>query len=96
MGTGIKGPKAGASFLPYTFLTDLFYHSGTRVKMTGHKLREQCLIDVEKTVLVACFLKQNHNVDHQDLTLPGHLIGHAFATAWDYDGGKYEFVDYQF
>jgi len=40
--------------------------------MTGSRLKAQCLNIPEKTVLVTC---------HQD----GNLIGHAFATVWDYN-----------
>ena len=56
------------------------YHSlplfaGKRVKMSGVRLRAQCVSNPMKTVLVTCF-KQNQ------------LVGHAFATVWNTSIGK--------
>ncbi|KAF8812722.1 hypothetical protein BYT27DRAFT_6406453 [Phlegmacium glaucopus] len=51
-----------------------FTKPGQSVKMTGQKLRAQCLSAPERTVLVTCF-------KHND------LVGHAFATVWNYEGG---------
>jgi len=42
--------------------------------MSGPRLKKQCLSNPEKTVLVTCF---NDEV----------LLGHAFATVWNCDGG---------
>jgi len=51
-----------------------FTKPGQRVKMTSKKLRAQCLSVPESTVLVTCYEHQN-------------LVGHAFATVWNYQGG---------
>jgi len=50
-----------------------FLKDGTRVKMSAAKLRAQCLVG--DACLVTC-----HEEDR--------LVGHAFATTWDYEGGK--------
>jgi len=50
------------------------YCLGQPVKMTSSKLRSQCVSCPEKTVLVTCF-------QHEQ------LVGHAFASVWDFDGG---------
>jgi len=42
--------------------------------MSGNKLQTQCVSVPLKTVLVTCF---NHE----------QLVGHAFASIWDFDGG---------
>ncbi|KAN0111754.1 hypothetical protein V8E52_008134 [Russula decolorans] len=51
-----------------------FTKPGQRVKMTGKKLKSQCLSVPEKTVLVTCF---KHT----------QLVGHAFTTVWRFNGG---------
>lgn len=58
--------------------TDEF--SGARVKMSGHKLRQQCLVVPESTVLVVCY-RRGHWQEQQD---PNELelFGHVFATVW--------------
>jgi hypothetical protein len=54
--------------------------------MTGSRLRTQCVSMPEKTVLVTCF-----RVDQE---LGQQLIGHAFASVWDYgvSGGMYDCI----
>jgi N-acetylglutamate synthase-like GNAT family acetyltransferase len=51
--------------------------------MSAALLKKQYLSTPDKTVLVACF---------ED----GDLLGHAFATVWDYDGGMVFFLAYNF
>ena len=60
--------------------------------MSGPRLRKQCVAIPDNTVLVTCYLQPNASQGHQDLGL--RLVGHAFATAWDFDGGKF-FLDCQ-
>ena len=43
--------------------------------MAGSKLRTQCVSIPDKTVLVTCFRNEQ-------------LIGHAFASVWDFEHGK--------
>ncbi|KAG1777586.1 hypothetical protein EV702DRAFT_1197205 [Suillus placidus] len=58
---------------------------GKNVKMTGARLREQCLSHPEHTVLVTYYLQVN--------TLEGlQLKGHAFAMVWDYGQTKVGWV----
>jgi Acetyltransferase (GNAT) family len=42
--------------------------------MSGARLRKQCLSTPDGTILVTCFKDDD-------------LLGHAFATVWDYNGG---------
>ncbi|KAF8066497.1 hypothetical protein FPV67DRAFT_1495049 [Lyophyllum atratum] len=53
---------------------------GSRVKMTGGRLRQQCVGAPEKTVLVVCY-QRNFRSDNM---AQAELVGHAFATAWDF------------
>jgi len=52
-----------------------YLKDGARVKMSASKLRAQCLASPADSTLVTC---------HED----DLLVGHVFATTWDYDGGK--------
>jgi hypothetical protein len=47
--------------------------------MSVGRLREELLSSVENTVLVVCY--------QLEATGGLELVGHAFATAWDYEGG---------
>jgi hypothetical protein len=47
---------------------------GQLVKMTGSRLRNQCVSIPDHTVLVTCF-------QHEQ------LVGHAFASVWPFEGG---------
>ncbi|KAJ7188709.1 hypothetical protein C8R46DRAFT_1055556 [Mycena filopes] len=49
---------------------------GGRVKMSSTKLRSQCLADPVNTSLALCTTKE------------GTIIGHAFATVWEYAPGE--------
>ena len=49
--------------------------------MSGPRLRKQCVAVPDSTVLVTCY-QQVKDTDELE------LVGHAFATAWDYDGGN--------
>ena len=51
--------------------------------MSAARLKEQCLSTPDRTVLVTCFK------DGDD------LLGHAFASVWDYNGGMF-FLAYNF
>jgi hypothetical protein len=53
--------------------------------MTGHRLREQCVAVPDSTVLVVCY-ERDLDSQAQDVL---ELVGHAFATVWDYHGGKH-------
>ena len=55
--------------------------------MSGEKLRTQCVCVPEKTVLVTCI-----QVDPTLGVTSGHLIGHAFASVWDYSPSNGELV----
>ena len=44
--------------------------------MNAQKLKAQCFGAPEQTVLVTCHLNDT-------------LIGHAFATTWDFEGGAH-------
>ena len=46
-----------------------------RVKMTGARLRAQCVSKPSQTILVTCFQRNE-------------LVGHAFVTVWDTPVGK--------
>lgn len=81
-----ESPKSWCvASLLYMLLSRTEDHSGSRVKMSGHRLHEQSVSVPESTVLAACYWK---NQDSDDL----ELVGHAFATVWDYNGGKHCFV----
>lgn len=56
--------------------------------MSGLRLRKQCVSIPEKTVLVACY--QTPIVANQQHRRK--LVGHAFATVWDYNGGNFFFL----
>jgi len=49
-------------------------HKGSPVKMSPHMLQEQLSLGSEGTLLSTC-------------TLGGSLVGHAFATTWNYGDG---------
>jgi hypothetical protein len=51
--------------------------------MSGRKLREQCVSNPQNTVLIVCYERIPYANDTNDL----ELVGHAFATVWDYPGG---------
>lgn len=51
-----------------------------RVKFSPARLRQQLLSSPENTVLVVCYQLESGG----GLA----LVGHAFATSWDYDGGR--------
>lgn len=51
-----------------------FFFPGQPVKMSGRRLKSQCLSIPESTVLVTCFKDED-------------LVGHAFATVWNFEGG---------
>ena len=82
--TSTKAPKAG-SLPPFLHLLNKTnQNSGSRVKMSGAKLRKQCMAVPDSTVLVVCYQPtQGH---HESGRLG--LVGHAFATVWDYDNSK--------
>ena len=52
--------------------------------MSSPKLRKQCVVTPERMVLVTCY--QVPNAMHQHHW--AKLVGHAFTTLWDYDGGN--------
>ncbi|PPQ90489.1 hypothetical protein CVT25_014772 [Psilocybe cyanescens] len=54
--------------------------------MSGPRLRQQSVSTPESTVLVVCY---QHNPDEVDQLEP---VGHVFATAWDYEGGRVGWV----
>ncbi|KAG2747358.1 hypothetical protein P692DRAFT_20935657 [Suillus brevipes Sb2] len=64
-----------------------FTKAGQQVKMTGARLRTQCLSHPENTVLVTCHLQ----VDPLENERP-KLCGHAFASMWDYGENKIGWV----
>lgn len=49
--------------------------TGSRIKMSTVKLQSECLPSRENTILVTCITS-------------GTLVGHAFATTWDYGEGR--------
>ena len=82
--TSMKAPKAGSSPPFLHLLNKTNQNSGSWVKMSGAKLRKQCVAVPDSTVLVVCYQPtQGH---HESGGL--ELVGHAFATVWDYDKGK--------
>ncbi|KAG1792604.1 uncharacterized protein HD556DRAFT_1239177 [Suillus plorans] len=64
-----------------------FTKAGQKVKMTGARLRAQCLSHPENTVLVTCHLQ----VDPSESECP-KLCGHAFASMWNYGENKIGWV----
>ncbi|KAF8161879.1 hypothetical protein BJ912DRAFT_1007016 [Pholiota molesta] len=64
---------------------------GSRVKMSGKRLRQQCVASPRNTVLATCF---RHSADmyHGGDWTKMELVGHAFATVWDYDNGRVGWV----
>ena len=72
-----KGPKPGLCSMVYSLAIRLTEISGNCVKLSTSKLRKQLLSVPQNTVLVVCY--QGGRLE---------LVGHAFVTAWDYDGGK--------
>ena len=75
-----KGPKPGLCSMVYSLAIRLTEISGNRVKLSTSKLRKQLLSVPQNTVLVVCYQPEEGGWLE--------LVGHAFATAWDYDGGK--------
>ena len=73
--------KPGVHLLSSIYLRSSSYRSclGTRVKMNANRLREQCFSDPTNSKLALC-------------TLDGVLIGHAFATIWQYNGIAFPFL----
>ena len=67
-------PGTRTSFATHPMLISTF-HIGHRVRMTPAKLRGQCIGIPEKTVLSICMKD-------------GVVVGHAFATVWQYEGGQ--------
>jgi hypothetical protein len=55
--------------------------------MSGKRLRQQCVASPGNTVLATCF---RHSADmyHGGDWTKMELVGHAFATVWDYDNGE--------
>jgi len=53
--------------------------------MSGSRLHKQCVATPDKTVLVTCYQQSNPAYGAGDIK----LVGHVFATVWDYDGGNY-------
>lgn len=78
---GVWSSLASSPFKPGVHLCRPFiyiqcsYRSclGTRVKMNAARLRKECFSDPANSKLALC-------------TLDGVLIGHAFATIWQYNG----------
>ncbi|KAF8548633.1 hypothetical protein OG21DRAFT_1479135 [Imleria badia] len=54
-------------------------NKGSHVKATAAFLRQQLLTALKDTVLVVCYNRDE-------------LVGHAFATAWDYESGRVGWV----
>ncbi|PPR02729.1 hypothetical protein CVT26_009440 [Gymnopilus dilepis] len=55
-----------------------FLKAGQHVKLNAKKLRAQSLSPPESSVLVTCF----------EAASPDNLVGHAFATVWQYKGAS--------
>ena len=82
--TSTKAPKAGSSPPFLHLLNKTNQNSGSWVKMSGAKLRKQCVAVPDSTVLVVCYQPtQSH---HECGRL--ELVGIAFVTVWDYDNSK--------
>ncbi|KAG6377942.1 hypothetical protein JVT61DRAFT_14735 [Boletus reticuloceps] len=64
----------------------LTWNQGTRVKATVAFLRQQLLTALKDTVLIVCY-----QPDARDATQL-ELVGHAFATAWDFEFGRIGWV----
>ncbi|KAG1885931.1 uncharacterized protein F5891DRAFT_968999 [Suillus fuscotomentosus] len=58
-----------------------------KVKMTGARLRSQCLSHLESSVLVTCYIQ----VGPLESEHP-QLYGHTFSTVWDYGENKVGWV----
>ncbi|KAF8902259.1 hypothetical protein CPB84DRAFT_1814979 [Gymnopilus junonius] len=56
-----------------------FLKAGQHVKLSTTKLRAECLEPPARSVLATCFTSDE-------------LVGHAFATTWDYEGGTVGWV----
>src|SRR5277367_6041033 len=71
--------RSQAWFVPPSsaFPTRLTYKSGDRVEMSAARLRKQLMSSPDNTVLVVCYQAGG-----------SEFVGHAFATSWDYEGGK--------
>jgi hypothetical protein len=81
--TAMKAPKAG-SLTPFLHLLNKTnQNSGSRVKMSGARLRKQCVAVPNSTVVVVCYQPTQGHHESDGL----ELVGHAFATVWDYDNG---------
>ena len=70
--------------MPSLFLLSvrLTQNQGSRVRANAAFLRLQLLPAPKDTVLAVCYQR-----DPRDATQL-ELVGHAFATAWDYEGGQ--------
>ena len=55
--------------------------SGTRVKMSASRLRKELLSTPEDTILAVLNEQRDQG--------PWKLMGYAFATAWNYEGGMW-------
>jgi len=56
--------------------------------MSGARLRKQCVAVPGSTVLITCYQQPNlalHDAGN------AKLVGHVFATVWEYDGGNFCF-----
>ncbi|PPR02683.1 hypothetical protein CVT24_002105 [Panaeolus cyanescens] len=60
---------------------------GARVKMSPKHMKASLVSDPDNTVLVVCFRRLP-----EDPPGRGFVIGHAFGTVWEYDGGKVGWV----
>ncbi|KAF9220823.1 hypothetical protein BS17DRAFT_738892 [Gyrodon lividus] len=58
--------------------------TGNRLRMSAARLRQQLLSSPETTFLAVCY----QSTENRQL----ELVGHAFATAWDYDGRRVGWV----
>jgi len=52
--------------------------------MTSSRLRKELVAAPDSTALVVCYQRSSDLQDDDE----GEQIGHAFAAAWAYDGGK--------
>jgi hypothetical protein len=80
-----KAHKPGLQPLIHSLITRLMYISGNRVKLSASQLRKQFILAPENTVLVVCYESKEDGLLE--------LVGHAFATVWDYEGGMPTFED---
>lgn len=87
--TTTKGPKAGVLLHPYVgSLDNLNNNPGSRVKMSARRLREQCVAVPNSTILVVCYGSKKTGQGLDDV----ELVGHAFASVWDFNGGNCHFI----